>query len=170
MITQEELKKLLHYDPETGIFTWVKTRGGFATAGQIAGSVREGGGKHYVRILLDGKRTRAHRIAWMYVYGYFPAEEIDHINGNGLDNRIVNLRQVSHIENCRNRRKPKNNTTGVMGVYRDRNTGGFMAQIRHEGRLNYLGSFPNIESAALARKRAEIELGFHENHGSERNL
>lgn len=170
MLTQEELKKLLHYDPETGLFTWSKTRAGTARIGTIAGSVREGGGKNYLRVHIKSKRMRAHKLAWLYVYGHLPLCEIDHINGNGLDNRILNLRQVSRIENCRNRRKPKNNTTGVMGVYRDRNTGGFMAQIRHEGRLNYLGSFPDLESAALAREQAEIELGFHENHGSERPL
>ena len=112
MITYERLKELLHYDPDSGIFVWNIGRPG-ASVGTVAGAIRHDG---YVRIGVDNKRYLAHRLAWLYVHGYMPENSIDHINRNPLDNRICNLREVSHMCNMRNIDTPKNNTSGVKGV------------------------------------------------------
>lgn len=101
MITQELLKEYLHYDPETGIFTWIKKTGPRMNikVGSEAGRIMVSG---YVSIGLFGKGYRAHRLAWLYVYGTFPINTIDHINGIKTDNRIANLRDVTHFQNVRN--------------------------------------------------------------------
>lgn len=163
METLAEFKRYVSYDPETGLITSVKT-------GEVLGSPREGGGKTYLRVMVNGKRVRSHRIAWLFITGGFPEGEIDHINGNGCDNRTVNLREVSRAENCKNRRKPKNNTTGAVGVYRCRRTGGWLAQIRVNWQLKQLGTFKEFEKAVAARKQAELLYGFHPNHGQDRPL
>lgn len=163
METLAEFKRYVSYDPETGLITSVKT-------GEVLGSPREGNGKTYLRIMINGKRYRSHRLAWLFITGSFPQEEIDHINGNGCDNRAVNLREVNRVDNCKNRRKPSNNTTGVVGVYKHRPTGGWQAQIRVNYQLKNLGVFREFEKAVNARKQAELLYGFHPNHGQDRPL
>lgn len=101
MLTQDRLRELLHYDPDTGVFTNIKPRHR-VKVGDIAGS---NSGKGYLQIQIDQKRYSAHRLAWLYTYGRFPEEFIDHINGNPSDNRIVNLREVTQRENLQNRKK-----------------------------------------------------------------
>lgn len=115
MITQERLKQLLNYDPETGIFErnrWVGRRG------KVHG-IRKLGTQHegYIRIRLDGVKYMAHRLAWLYVYGEFPEKQIDHINHDKSDNRICNLREATQIENSQNKiRATRLNKLGVLGV------------------------------------------------------
>jgi len=116
-MTQDELKQHLHYNPATGVFTWRNNpkrnaQWNVMWAGKIAGTVTERG---YSRIRLLDKGYRAHRLAFLYVYGYMP-KEIDHIDGDKLNNRIKNLRSVSHSENMRNAKKYPSNTSGVTGV------------------------------------------------------
>ena len=114
MITQNELKKLLHYNPETGVFTWKSNRSQLAKKGDIAGSVyRKCNGKEYIVIHVKGRVYKAHRLAWMHVHGRFPILNIDHINGIGTDNRMQNLRDVSHAENMKNKVISRNNSSGV---------------------------------------------------------
>lgn len=84
IITQQFIKELLNYDPDTGIFTWVKSKG-TAKKGSLVGSVCNQRGKCYNTIMINGKSYYAHRLAWLYVYGMFPEEDTDHINGDGLD-------------------------------------------------------------------------------------
>lgn len=96
---QTRLKELLHYDPNTGIFTWrVNRRGRFARKGSVAGTVDFNG---YIAMGVDNRRYYAHRLAWLYVFGYYPPEDTDHINEIKTDNRIVNLRCASRSENMR---------------------------------------------------------------------
>ncbi|EMK2710698.1 HNH endonuclease, partial [Pseudomonas aeruginosa] len=98
-LTQERLKELLSYDAATGEFTWMARKGSRALPGAAAGS---NDGQGYVRIAIDGCRYRAHRLAWLYCYGKWPAAQVDHLNHRRDDNRLSNLREVSHSENQRN--------------------------------------------------------------------
>lgn len=114
------LKELLRYEYETGMFYWAKKTSKYSSSeiGQVAGSVDKHG---YTRIMINGYRYQAHRLAWLYVHGDYPDAEqpfIDHINGNRSDNRIVNLKASSGAENNRNVRIQSNNTSGVNGVRR----------------------------------------------------
>lgn len=115
-LTAERLRELLSYDPETGIFRRVATRRQ-VKSGDIAGS---DDGKGYWRIRVNGEKHRAHRLAWLYVNGAWPIDQLDHINGDKLDNRICNLREATNSENQQNRSLPKSNTSGRLGVHFDK--------------------------------------------------
>ena len=105
----------------------------------------------------------------MMLFGY-PPEYTDHINGDGTDNRRINLRSVTPQENCRNRRLHNNNTSGVAGVMWFPVTNRWRAQIKNKGKNNHLGYFKDFNDAVIARKMAEYEMGFHPNHGTNRPL
>lgn len=158
MISQERLKELLSYDPSTGIFTWKTKPSRSVKVGAVAGCKN---GRGYVIIGLEQKRYRAHRLAWLCVHGEFPPEEIDHINGIRGDNRIDNLRAVNSVENSRNQRMSSLNTSGVTGVRWNKADRRWMSKI---GTI-HLGSYHSMAEAVSARKAAEVEHGFHENHG-----
>jgi len=97
--------------------------------------------------------------------GAWPPDQIDHVNGVRTDNRIENLRSVTHAENGRNQAIPRNNTSGVMGVARRTRGKKWHAQIKVGGKQIHLGSFDDKDEAIAARAAADIEHGFHENHG-----
>lgn len=160
-LTQERLKELLNYEPETGVFTWRVGRGS-AKKGEVAGNLHT---KGYVHISVDGEVYKAHRLAWLYLHGSFPQNQIDHINGVRRDNRLSNLRCVSNAENGRNRKKQCTNTSGLNGVCFDKSSGKLMARIVVEGKRIYLGCFDNMLDAAVARKSAELKYDYHCNHG-----
>lgn len=165
-LTQQELMKMFHYDTETGIFTRLITINNYkAKAGQIAGSTTAISRKQYLRVSIKNKFYLCHRLAWLYVHGEFPENEIDHIDGNGLNNRISNLRHVIHEVNGRNQKLNKNNTSGYCGVTWDKQRSRWASQIKHGGINRILGRFENILEAVAARKEAETEYGFHVNHG-----
>lgn len=113
MLTQERLKELLYYCPETGVFTWKISPASTTKKGDIAGNVHRSG---YLRINVDKKAFYAHRLAYLYIHGYHPENEVDHKNRNKLDNSIKNLREVSRQCNKRNCGNPSTNTSGVKGV------------------------------------------------------
>jgi hypothetical protein len=143
MVTQERLKELLSYDPETGIFIW-NNRTGKRPAGSVAGCKEHRG---YVVITADRKRYYAHRLAWIYCNGQNPFNEIDHINGNKSDNRIKNLRDVTAKENHQNLKKAtaRNISSGFLGVRKL--NGKYLAQITIEGKDRHLGTFNSAEEA-----------------------
>lgn len=152
MLSQEQLKSVLHYCPETGIFTWLKSaRSGWV--GKSAGSVMNRG---YACIQLSGKSYLAHRLAWLYTQGFFP-EFIDHINSDRLDNRIANLRPATRRQNNINVLRTSANTSGFKGVHWDKPTERWRAQITIEGKKTYLGSFASPEEAHEAYKKAALE-------------
>jgi len=157
MITQNELKQQLSYNPETGLFTRITKNKGRGKVGDVAG----GDDKGYVAIRVYSKRYSAHRLAWLYVYGSFPKGEIDHINGIRSDNRIDNLRDVSHKNNTRNRRKSKLNKSGVTGVYWYKSSGKWRVKISGKS----YGLFEDIKDAEKVAKSVYKSLGYHENHG-----
>ncbi len=165
MITQVRLKELFHYCPYTGDFTRRVTQGNRGASGSKAGCVCKYGVTSYKRIQIDGRLYYSHRLAWLYVNGEFPDCQIDHADGNGLNNAIANLRDVTHQENRKNMSIRSDNTSGITGVFFDRRRIKWVALIRHEGKNMRLGFFNTIEEAAFVRKEAEIKYGYYENHG-----
>jgi hypothetical protein len=165
MLTQERLKELLAYDEETGVFTW-KVQRNKIPAGTVASSTHNQG---YFQIGIDRKRYLAHRLAWLYVYGQMPEHEIDHINHDKADNRIANLRCVTHAENLKNASSQKNNLSGFNGVHYDKSRSKWLAHIQVDRKFKNLGRFDDFDEAVKARQAAEVLYGFHENHGCAAN-
>lgn len=178
--TPEQLRQLLDYDPETGAMTWrarrpdtfpegKMTREHNASAwnaqhaGKAAFLTKSGNG--YLQGFVFNRKLFAHRVAWAMHYGKWPKQQIDHINGNGLDNRITNLRDVDNAENRKNQKRNSANTSGVMGVGPRPNGRRWRAEIKIGGKRLQLGTFDTFEEAVAARKSAEARLGFHPNHG-----
>jgi len=161
ILTQARLKELLSYDPDTGLFKWKKLRRG-KSDGSIAGGINDLG---YRFINLDREYHRAHRLAWLYVYGEWPKTSLDHINHSRADNRICNLREAPHLVNCKNRTLRINNTSGFTGVTFIKRSRKWRAQIKVNNQFINLGLFINKDDAIEARKAANIKYDFHENHG-----
>lgn len=141
MITQERLKEKLTYSPDTGDFHWIKS-------GKKAGTLTL---CKYWQIAIDGKTYLAHRLAFLYMTGKFPKEEVDHINMDKIDNRWCNMREATHVENGRNRRITSNNTSGFRGVYFDRGRSPpWRASTSVNGKYKYIGRFKTPELAYMA--------------------
>jgi hypothetical protein len=161
MITATELRSLLSYDAETGVFRWLVDKGGIKS-GAVAGTTHHLG---YRVIVIDGRSYLAHRLVWLYVHGVWPADELDHENRVKSDNRLVNLREANSQQNMANRGMHSNNTSGIKGVVWNNASGKWQAQIRANGRLRYLGLFSEKGCAAAAYKiAAEYYFGKFAGH------
>lgn len=171
------LRDLIRYDPKTGGLHWLPrpsslfvggrydsarraSRWNTRYAGEVVGA-DNGAGYLVCRVL--GVSLKCHRVAWEIYYGARPEGCIDHINGDRTDNRIENLRVVDRQGNGRNSGIRADNRSGVVGVRRRGNR--WVANIRHEGVQVFLGSFPDMDAAATARRDAEQAFGYHPNHG-----
>lgn len=155
-LTQDRLRELLHYDPETGAFTWRSKCSKYSPVklGERAESPTHQG---YWRITLFHKEYRAHRLAWFYVFGAWPRHEIDHRNGDPGDNRIENLRDVDRRTNGQNqRRATRDSFTGFLGVTFEK--GRFKAAIGVGGRTKNLGRYDTAEEAHGAYLNAKRSL------------
>lgn len=141
-MNQEYLKSILVYNPKFGIFYWKKNQG-TAKAGNIAGSDSHG----YIRIGINGKGYLAHRLAWLYIYGYTP-KMLDHINRDRSDNRIQNLRLCTYSENLRNCRYKNRGQSKLRGVGWHKKSGKWVARIRDGVRQIHLGLFTTEIDAA----------------------
>lgn len=146
ILTQAILKEHLHYDPNVGVFTWVKKTSPFSKIkiGCFAGHKQTNG---YVRIKIFNFKFLAHHLAWMYVYGKFPETNVDHINGNTFDNSILNLRLSTFSENQQNRKLSRVNKSGYTGVGFNKATCKWRAIIYLNNKEFYLGSFNTPEEA-----------------------
>lgn len=174
-VTPELLRRLLRYDCGTGKLFWRRrSREMFANArvqgawnvqraDKEAFTADNGNGHRKSRIF--GVVLYAHRVVWAYVHGVWPDGVIDHVNGDPSDNRICNLRVVTHAENMRNMRLSERNTSGVCGVYRHKPSGKWIAAIKANGKSKHLGYFSDFRDAVEARKAADLEYGYHPNHG-----
>jgi hypothetical protein len=156
-LTAERLRELLHYDPGTGAFTRkvdVKLRGErvAASKGDAAGYLTDG----YLLCRLDGRIYKCHRLAWLYVHGEWPKQQIDHINGVRNDNRIANLRDVSHQLNMQNI-KTSRGASGVLGVNKNGRSG-WQAKITVENKPLSLGTYRTPEAAHAAYLEAKRRL------------
>lgn len=164
-LTQAKLKRLLSYDSGTGVFTWKVKTSSNVRVGDVAGTNQLHG---YRAIHVQGILYLSHRLAWLYVHGHWPSDEIDHINGIRDDNRIINLREATRQENCQNISRPCNNTSGTMGVSFENRRNKWRAYIvaSHGSRKAiHLGLFVDKDDAIEARHAAEKKYGFHANHG-----
>ena len=161
----EEVARLFTYDLESGVLYWRIRDRNTIRRKYVAGSIK-GAKDGYRRVGIKGKTYQEHRIIMMLCFGHIPENaEIDHINHVRDDNRLVNLRFVTALENSRNQSVSSNNTTGVTGVYFQRSLNKFMALIKVNRRAIYLGLYNTLEEAAAARAEANLKFNFHANHG-----
>jgi hypothetical protein len=173
-LTAKQLRALLDYNPDTGLFRW-KTGIDHWRAGLPAGTEsRTGGGKgkrpylvigigttsrkRYSYIGIRKKVYRAHRLAWLYVHGEWPDREVDHINGNGCDNRIANLRLATSIENACNRGLRSNNTSGFKGVSWVKRAKKWGVHCGVNGITYHIGNFDSLSEARAAYVEAAHRL------------
>lgn len=173
------LRKLLDYNPETGVLTWKPrsasmfrdlkqtsehsaARWNSRFAGRPAFTHKV---KGYRAGRIFGRRHMAHRVAWAIFHGEWPSDFLDHENGNRSDNRIANLRIAGDAENGKNKCLLSRNTSGIMGVFWCARRRSWRAQIGIDGRRIHIGNFASFDSAVSARKAAEKEFGYHPNHG-----
>ena len=173
-LTAEYARECFDYTPETGKVTWrrrprehFKTDGAYKSwitrfAGKSVGDYTRGG---YCAVHIGSKDYGLHIIIWAMTHGKWPEFEIDHIDHCRTNNRISNLREVTKAENRKNQSKRSDNTSGITGVFWHKRAGKWMASLSINGRLKYLGLFPNIQDAANAVASAYKTNDFHANHG-----
>ena len=155
ILTQEKLRTLLHYDPDTGVLTWrAKPSRGIKVGRQAGTPTSEG----YLALQIDKKKMYAHRAIWMYVHGVWPSEEIDHINHVRNDNKLCNLRLANRLENSHNTRKHAKSLSGHKGVAWHSRNKKWQVQMRFCGKSYYVGQFSNLQDAVQARLQAETKL------------
>lgn len=179
-VAASDLAELFSYDPVNGRLFWrARESKWFTDAAFSADGARNVWNARYAgreaistvdrlgyrRGRLMGKMVSAHRIVWALNTGHWPVSEIDHVNGNPSDNRLCNLRAVTHEENSRNRKLFSHNKSGVNGVSWSKNAGKWTAAIYNDGARKHIGSFDCLEDAVAARKLAETNFGYHPNHG-----
>jgi len=153
-MNQESLKSVLHYDPATGVFRRRFAKAYNAKPWSVAGRVAT---KGYVQIVIDGKAYMAHRLAWLYIHGEWPKQQVDHINGCKTDNKIDNLRDVSQSENMLNQSKPRNGK--LLGVSWHKTTQKWSARLQINKKVNSLGYFDNEIMAHQAYLEAKKNFG-----------
>jgi hypothetical protein len=177
-ITPAVLRDLISYDPETGDMVWKERPAKFFIGAKRDGdwsakqwNSRLAGKPALASVAATGclngsvfaQPLLAHRVAWAIYHGEWPKNEIDHINGNRADNRIVNLRDVPRSLNVKNCKRRKDNTSGFAGVYRYKNR--YLAHLRINGKLKIVARCDTPEEAFAIREQEKLKYGFHPNHG-----
>ena len=152
VIDQETVKKLFHYDAESGMLLWRYGNGRNVKPWQQA---KAPNGQGYYTVKINGTNYRVHRLIWLYVYGDFPKEDIDHKNRIRNDNRLCNLRAVSRTDNCQNISLPNHNKSGHIGVswFELRKT--WTVYVKVNKKNKWLGYYKNLDDAIAARKAGE---------------
>lgn len=165
-LTYEYLNSIIRYDEHTGeLFN--KVPRGLKTIGERAEANTADASTGYLNVNIRKKKYHAHRIAWFLHCGEMPKLQIDHIDHNKLNNKITNLREVTHRENSLNRGINKNNTSGTVGVIWCKRDSKWRVSIRVNYKKIHLGHFFIKEEAIKARRHAERIYGFHKNHGKD---
>jgi len=163
LLSQNELKRLFHYDKNTGLFTRLVRVSNNAGVGDIAGCLSVSDG--YIGIYINKIQYRAHRLAWLYVTGKWPENEIDHNDHIRHNNKWKNLSPATKCKNSKNSTLRSDNSSGITGVCLVKKTNRWHSYINlTKGQLN-LGYFTDFFEACCARKSASNKYGFHENHG-----
>lgn len=165
-LTRKRLLHIFSYDRDQGRLIWKNPTGNRVKIGAPAGNLCRFHGNDYIQLRVQTQNFLIHRLIWFIEKGSFPKHQIDHIDGNGLNNRIENLRDVTIAEQAKNLSRRETNTSGVTGVVWNKNTRAWIAQISTNGQPVYLGQFtdPAFEKAVKVRKEAEAKYGFHKNH------
>lgn len=167
MLEYREALELFRYDYETGVLYWRWRVNGRVPKTLEAGTQRNSDG--YLNVQVHGRRYLVHRVVMLMCYGFYgEGLEVDHINHVRNDNRLVNLRFVTHGENQRNQSLSSKSTTGVCGVWVDKRgvKKRYCAEIKVNRIKKSLGSYDTLDEAAAARWEAELKYGFHSNHGT----
>lgn len=161
ILTQTRLQQIIDYNHETGKFTWLQRKQG-RKINSSAGCIRKDG---YITIMINGSQYLAHRLAILHSLGRMPPYQVDHINGIRNDNRIINLRCATQLENSKNTMLVKQNKSGTMGVFWEKSSNKWRSFITANGVRHYLGLYENYTDAVESRKEAEKKYNFHKNHG-----
>ncbi len=161
-VSQKDIKEIFDYNPDTGAVTWIKVLSSRTIVGKPVGVKLSCG---HLQVTIDYKRYLVHRLIWLYVYGVWPKDQIDHINHIPDDNRISNLRETTQKENMINKSLQKKNTSGANGVRWYANLNKWRVSIGLKGNYLHLGYFTCKNKAVARRKTAEVLLGYHSNHG-----
>jgi len=148
----ERLKEVLEYNPDTGVFTWIVKKTYKRDKGSKAGKVHSAG---YISIGIDGKQYLAHRLAWLFYYGYLPENCIDHINGSKTDNSIHNLREVSKSCNAFNSKINVLNKSGIKGISLDTERNKYVVRFKNKNRYLFIGRFDDLIEATAHRLAIE---------------
>ncbi len=174
-LTADQARELLKYDPQTGRLYWLPRDRELFSRDQSwkTWNTRFAGHKAFTSVNVGGYRQGAifghmyvaHRVIWLLVNSEWPPADIDHVNGDRVDNRWSNLRSVTRSENGHNRKRTSRNTSGVNGVSWVKRARKWIAYIHIDGRSKSLGVFDSIEEAASARARANAQHGFSARHG-----
>ena len=154
MITQKEVLSLLDYNPATGNLYWRVSKNNRIKVGDKAGSLTEDG---YWKVMIHRKKYYAHRLIWFIMHGCFPSGQIDHINGNRLDNRIENLRDSTNGQNQANKFKRPNCSSKYKGVFFDKKTNNWKASITVKRKRIHLGTYDTEKDAALGYNKAALQ-------------
>ena len=155
MNTQERLKKVLSYDPDTGVFTWLTRPNNSIRVGDIAGCIDSSTGYRVIRV--DKVLHYAHRLAWLFISGCLPNEEVDHIDRDRLNNKIENLREATSKQNKANMRVGSRNTSGVKGVSWNKKMGKWSVTANISGRSTNFGCYADKDEAAMIYRNAAIK-------------
>jgi len=170
--TQEQIKQVLDYNQETGVFTWKpravnlfkesswKNRNCKIWNTRFANTIAGCSDGRYITIRINEQQYWAHRLAYIYVHGGLQDREIDHINRSGFDNRIANLRCVNRLFNQRNVKITTKNSSGVVGVSFDKQKSKWQVLISASGKHIFVGRFVKFADAVKARYEAEVKYGF----------
>lgn len=153
-LTQARLKEVLHYGPETGLFTWLSTVIPPVYAGKISGYIDDYG---YRVLNLDGNRRSQHRLAYLYMTGDYPVNQIDHVNGDRSDNRWCNLRPATDSQNRQNMKKKAGTKSRFQGVTWFPRDGTWMSRIGINYKSVFLGYFKTEEEAHQAYVSAKTQ-------------
>lgn len=142
LVTPERLHHVLNYAPETGLFHWRNPPTKRVRAGAVVGCPNSAG---YLRVMIDKRSYLLHRLAWLYVHSVWPADQIDHIDGNPLNNRITNLRESDQSQNMANARISTRNKSGVKGVSWSKANQKWIVVVKNQ----YLGGYDTKDEAAV---------------------
>ena len=152
-LTQAELRRVLCYNPLSGNFMWRISPRPNIKKGSIAGSISGPKRSLYIHIFIHGYAYKAHRLAFLYIRGCWPRDQVDHKDKDGLNNRWLNLREATQSQNKANSGPHKNNKLGIKGVHR-RTNGKYRVKISVRGKRYYLGQYETLEAAARAYRNA----------------